>query len=89
MHCREPNLGSPGRHDEGMAIPALTIPALTIPAISGFPVAVGDSLALPSDRAGRPLDLDQCRSWLESRDSLARLRWGWDTFGDHLSLIHI
>jgi phosphoadenosine phosphosulfate reductase len=39
-----------------------------------------------SDRAGQPLDPDKSRSWLESRDSLARLRWGWDTFGEHFAL---
>ncbi len=69
-----------------MATPALTTPALTIHAISGLPVAAGDSLALASDRAGRPLNPDSSRSWLESRDSVARLRWGWDTFGEHFAL---
>ncbi len=69
-----------------MAIPALKIPALTIPAISGESAAVGGSLDRASDRAGQPLDPDKSRSWLESRDSLARLRWGWDTFGEHFAL---
>jgi phosphoadenosine phosphosulfate reductase len=64
----------------------LKIPALTIPAISGESAAVGDSLDRASDRAGQPLDPDKSRSWLESRDSLARLRWGWDTFGEHFAL---
>jgi len=64
----------------------MVIPGLTIPAVSGSPAAAGDVLALPSDRAGRPLDPDQSNSWLESRDSLARLRWGWDTFGEHFAL---
>jgi len=62
------------------------IPALTIPAISGDSAAVADSLDLASDRVGQPLDPDQSRSWLESRDSVARLRWGWDTFAEHFAL---
>ncbi len=64
----------------------MAIPALTIPAISGPLAAAGEGLALSDDCTGLPLDPDQCSRWLESRDSLARLRWGWDTFGEHFAL---
>ncbi len=43
-------------------------------------------MALPSDCSGKSLDLDQSRRRLESLDSLARLRWGWDSFGPHFAL---
>lgn len=64
-----------------MAVPASTIPAISVP-----PSARGGATALPSDRHGQALDLDQSRSRLDPLDSLARLRWGWDTFGPRFAL---
>jgi phosphoadenosine phosphosulfate reductase len=64
----------------------MAIPASTIPAITDSSAALGDSTPTAFDRSGRLPDPDQSRSWLESRDSQARLRWGWETFGEHFAL---